>query len=393
MRRSIFPLRLVAAVILGLVVCDLAARAEDTPVITVSKGAGQIGLALNPLAGPDGAAATKTLTDDLNMAGAFALTVGPGASTYTARGTADGSGLAGKLVDRGGNTLVDKTYPGPARAAAHAFADDIVLALTHARGIAGGKIAFIATRSGAKEVYVCNTDGSDLRQLTSDHSISVGPALSPDGRRLAYTGYKSGYADVYVVNLASGTRDRVVKFPGTNTGAAFSPDGGRLALSCSRDGNPELYTTDVSGGGARRLTHTPAVESSPTWSPDGSEIIYVVSDAGSAPQLYRIGADGGTGRHVSTGFGFCTEPNWSPDGKRLAFNVREGGGFAVAVMDLGGGSAHVVATDAERPAWGADSRHLIYSDGGAVVILDVPTGKKTRVASGLGKVSEPTWSR
>ncbi len=393
MRRSIFSLRLVAAV--------FARRGGLRPGRAFRGYAGHHRFQrrwpdrtrLNPLAGPDGAAATKTLSDDLNMAGAFALTVGAGSSTYTARGTAGGSGLEGTLVDRSGNSLLNKTYPGPARAAAHAFADDIVLALTHARGIAGGKIAFIATRSGAKEVYVCDTDGSNLRQLTSDHSISVGPALSPDGRRLAYTGYKSGYADVYVVNLASGTRDRVVKFPGTNTGAAFSPDGGRLALSCSRDGNPELYTTDTGGGGARRLTHTPAVESSPTWSPDGSEIIYVVSDAGSAPQLYRIGADGGTGRHLSTGFGFCTEPNWSPDGKRVAFNVREGGGFAVAVLELGSGSAHVVATDAERPAWGADSRHLLYSDGGAVVILDVPTGKKTRVASGLGKVSEPTWSR
>ena len=393
MRRPIFSLRLVAAFVLGAVVCCPAARSEDTPVITVSKGAGQIGLALNPLTGPDGATATKTLTDDLNMAGAFALTVGSGSSTYTARGTAGGSGLDGTLVDRTGNNLLNKTYPGPARAAANAFADDIVLALTHVRGIAGGKIAFIATRSGAKEVYVCNTDGSDLRQLTSDHNISVGPALSADGRRLAYVGYKSGYADIYAVNLATGTRDRVIKFPGTNTGPAFSPGGDRLALSVSRDGNPELYVTDATGGGARRLTHTPAAESSPTWSPDGSEIIYVVSDAGSAPQLYRIGADGGTGRHISTGFGFCTEPNWSPDGKRLAFNVREGGGFAVAVMDLGGGSARVVATDAERPAWGADSRHLLYSDGGAVVILDVPTGKKIRVASGLGKISEPAWSR
>ena len=100
------------------------------------------------------------------------------------------------------------------------------------------------------------------------------------------------------------------------------------------------------------------------------------------------------GRHIATGYGYCTEPNWSPDGKRVAFNVREGGGFAVAVLDLGGGTARVVASaDAERPAWGADSRHLLYSDGSSVVILDVPTGKKTRVAGNVGKVSEPTWSR
>ena len=195
-----------------------------------------------------------------------------------------------------------------------------------------------------------------------------------------------------MIDLASGQRQRVVKFPGTNTGASFSPDGSRLAMSCSKDGNPELYVTGVDGGGARRLTHTPGVESSPTWSPDGSEIMYV-SDAGGPPQLYRISAGGGSGRRVGTGYGYCTEPDWSPDGKRVAFNVREGGGFAVAVLDLDSGSARIVAgADAQDPVWGADSRHLVYSSGDAITILDVPTGKKTRVASGLGKVSEPAWS-
>lgn len=389
-RRSLLPLFLLLALRPGTAV---RAAEDNVPVITVRKNAGQIDLALNPLAGAEGAAATKTLSDDLNMAGAFALSVGGGTATYTASGQAGGGGLEGKLVGRGGDALLNKTYPGPARAAAHQFADDIVLALTKQHGIAGGKIAFIGTRTGHKEVYTCDTDGANLRQLTNDANISVGPALSPDGRRLAYTGYKSGYADVYVINLGTGNRDRVVKFPGTNTGAAFSPDGGRLALSCSKDGNPELYTVGAGGGDGHRLTRTPGVESSPTWSPDGGEIIYV-SDAGGQPQLYRMNADGGSGRHLSTGFGYCTEPNWSPDGKRVAFNVREGGGFAVAVLDLeGGGNARVVASDAGRPAWGADSRHLLFSSGDALVILDVPTGKRTRVAGGAGKVSEATWSR
>ncbi len=392
-RRSILPLTLLLALCPGT---PARAAEDEVPVITVRKNAGQIDLVLNPLSGPEGAAATKTLTDDLNRAGAFALSVGGGTATYTARGQAGGGGgLQGTLVDRSGGSLLDKTYSGPTRAAAHQFADDIVLALTRQRGIAGGRIAFIGTRTGHKEVYVCDTDGANLSQLTNDANLSVGPALSPDGRRLAYTGYKSGYPDVYVINIATGNRDRVVKFPGTNTGASFSPDGGRLALSCSKDGNPELYTVSLGGGGgAQRLTHTPGVESSPTWSPDGGEIIYV-SDAGGQPQLYRIGADGGSGRRLATGFGYCTEPNWSPDGKRVAFNVREGGGFAVAVLDLdGGGGARVVASaDAERPAWGADSRHLVFSSGDALYLLDVPTGKRTRVASGVGKISEPTWSR
>lgn len=368
-------------------------RAEET--ITVRKSGGQIDLSVSPLGGAEGAVATRALTDDLATAGVFNLLPGGASSAYTARGTASGGGtVQGQLVDRGGATLLAKTYSaGSARAAAHQFADDIVLALTRTRGIASAKIAFTATRSGHKEIYVCDTDGGDLRQLTHDSSIAVGPALSPDGRRLAYTGYQSGYADIYLVDLASGARERIIKFPGTNTGAAFSPDGSRLAMTCSKDGNPELYVSDVRGGGARRITRTRGTESSPTWSPDGGEIIYVSDDAG-APQLYRISAGGGSGSRLNTGYGYCTEPNWSPDGAKLAFNVRAGGGFAVAVLDLRGGGARVVSGgNAEDPSWGADSRHLVYSDGETIWLLDTVSGRKTRVAGGLGRVSEPTMSR
>jgi TolB protein len=376
-----------------VVCCGGGAHSEEPAVITVRKSAALIDLAVNPLAGAEGAAATKTLTTDLNLASAFQLSATAAGASYTARGAMTAGGLQGQLVDRSGATLLNKTYNGTPQTAAHQFADDIVLALTRTHGIAGSKIAFIGTRTGRKEVYTCDADGGNLRQLTSDNSISVGPALSPDGRRLAYTGYKSGYADIYLIDLATGARSRIVKFPGTNTGAAFSADGSRLAMTCSKDGNPELYITDLNGGNAQRLTHTPSVEGSPTWSPDGSELIYE-SDASGPPLLYRISTNGGTGRLVPTGFGYCTEPNWSPDGKKIAFNVRGGGGFQAAVLELGSGSAHVVAAgDAENPVWGADSRHLIYSDGEALYMLDVPTGKRVRIIGGVGKLSEPTWSR
>ena len=375
-------------VIFCLLVFSLVAVGQEAPTITVRKG-DRVSLAVAPLGGASGPNVTKVLQNDLDLSGWFQL-VPDARGSFVVGGTAAGGTLQGRVTDSSGATVLSKSYNGSDREVAHQFADDIVETLTGNQGIATTKIAFVGTASGPKEIYLADYDGSNSRRLTSDRSISVAPSLGPGARNLAYTGYHEGYPDVYVIDVASGARQRVVKAPGTNSGAAISPDGGKMALTMSKDGNPEIYVTGLRGGMARRLTRTRGVESSPTWSSNGSELIYS-SDEGGSPQLYRIGAGGGGGRMISTGFGYCTDPSWSPDGKKVAFTVRSGGGFSVAVMELGGGGARVVASG-QNPVWGRNSRHLIYSSGSSLNLLDVPSGRTTTIVSGLGKVSEPTWS-
>ena len=382
MIRSSRLLSLLAITLLGV-----SLQATDAPTITVRKS-DALNVAFTGIGGGEGALASKVVQNDLTLAGWFAL-VQPGMASLTVSGAYAGGVLQGKVA-KGGEVVLSKNYSGNPRLAAHQFVDDIVQTLTGHKGIATSTMAFVSNWSGRKEIYLADYDGSNGRQLTHDNALSVSPALTPNGRRIAYTGYQAGYADIYVVDLGTGARVRLVKFPGTNSGARFSPDGNLLACTMSKDGNPELYVVGM-GGGARRLTHTRGAESSPAWSPDAADIIYSCDETG-APQLYRISSSGGSGRLVPTGFGYCTEPSWSPDGQRLAFNVRSGGGFSIAVMDLNGGSARIVA-QGENPVWGADSRHLIYSTGGTISLLDVPTGKSVPVISGLGKVTEPTWSR
>ena len=373
--------------------CAPRACAAPAPTITIS-GNGSIALAVAPIAGPDGAAVAKIVQGDLALSGFFSF-VDASQAAMTVNGSSSGGSLQGKVADRSGGNILLRTYSGDARQKAHAFANDIIETLTGTKGMAGSKIAFSATRSGSKELYTADYDGSNLRQLTSDRTISVAPALSPDGRLLAYTSYLHGYADIYTIDLASGARNRIVKFPGTNSGPAFSPDGSRIACTVSRDGNPELYVVSADGSGARRLTHTPGVESTPSWSPDGREIVYSSDSDTRSPQLYRISASGGSGQRIPTGHAYCTKPNWSPDGKKIAFNIREGGSFQVAVLDLATNAVRVVTggDEARDPVWGPDSRHLLFTQGGNLMLLDVQTARKVNLAGGLGSISEPTWTR
>ncbi len=373
---------------IGSISCASVGIAQDAPLITITKS-DKIAIGLNGIGGPDGATLLQLVQKDLQLSGAFSIGA-PRTGNFQVGGNVSGSSLNGSLTDRSGKSVLSRSYSGSIRAQAHAFANDIVEAITGGKGIAGTRLAFVANKSGTKEIYMVDVDGANLTQLTKDRAISVSPALSPDGSKLAYTGYQSGYADVYEVDLASGSRRCIMKFPGTNSGAAYSKSGNRIAVTLSKDGNPELYVTDSGGGSPRRLTFTPGVESSPTWSPDGSEIIFS-SDSGGSPALYRVSASGGSPSLIRTGQGYNTEPNWSPDGKKVAFNIRAGGGFSVAVLDLASGQVRQLG-EGQDPVWGADSRHIACAQAGSLVLVDIQTMQRTTIASGLGRISEPTWS-
>jgi len=67
----------------------------------------KINLTISPLDGSEGAAATKTLQNDLMLSGYFTL---GGNAAYTARGSASGGTLQGQVVDHSGGTVLSKSY-------------------------------------------------------------------------------------------------------------------------------------------------------------------------------------------------------------------------------------------------------------------------------------------
>ncbi len=385
LRSSPLILTVAAAVAVGGVIAP-GASAQAPPRIVITQDS-RPAIDLRGIGGPQGGAATEILRKDLDLSGWFTFAQ---PAAFAIDGNTGQGGFQGRVTDNRGAVVLSKVYGGPFRSQVHQFADDIVRTIVGRPGIANTKIAFVSRRTGKKEIYVADYDGANVRQITRDNTISVSPAISPDGRRVAYTSYLSGYPDLYAIDLANGSRQRIVSAPGTNSGAAFSPDGSRIALTMSKDGNPEIYLVGAGGGSGRRLTRSRAVESGPSWGPGGAEIVFA-SDSGGSPQLYRMSTGGGGPRRIATGYGFCTEPSWSPDGSRIAFTTRTGG-MSIAVTGAEGGGTQILGPG-EDPAWGANSRHLVYSTGSAIVLHDAISGRKTNVITGLGRVSEPSWSR
>ena len=146
----------------------------------------------------------------------------------------------------------------------------------------GEKIAFASTRSGSRQVWVSDSDGSNAKQLTHAFDAADTPDWSPDGNRIAF-------------------------------------------MSRTETEEPEIYVTDARGGVPKRLTTDSASDALPRWSRDGQWIILQLEPWRSVGGLEnarrggagrpgdsrrRIRAQGISRRKVSLLFSACRVSSW-----------------------------------------------------------------------------------
>jgi Tol biopolymer transport system component len=196
-------------------------------------------------------------------------------------------------------------------------------------------------------VYAMRPDGTGIRKLPGLEDFGA-PLLSPDGKLLAV----QGAGGLYVART-DGSRVRLVAKNAYD--ASWSPDSKRL-----------VFTLDACEGRG-----------------DDCYLAYDhIADLGS------VGVDGrGFRRLTRTGF-YEGEPDWSPNGRTIAF----AGDAGVYVMDADGSDARVLVRGAAVPEWAPDGRRLLVGGQAHWLVVDVATGRATRLPEPPGPFAWADWS-
>jgi TolB protein len=135
----------------------------------------------------------------------------------------------------------------------------------------GERLVFSSTRSGNRNLWTSQLDGTGVRPLTSGTTIDERPAFSPDGQRIAFVSDRSGRRAIWLMNADGGAARMLTEADVLDT-ISWSRDGSRIVFAVAGD-EPSLRAVAVADGAVQSI-RTPGPASAPAWSPREDVIAY-----------------------------------------------------------------------------------------------------------------------
>jgi Tol biopolymer transport system component len=177
----------------------------------------------------------------------------------------------------------------------------------------GTRIAFASNRSGTLEIWVSDSNGQSLNQLTNFNNPPTGsPMWSPDGKYIAFDSRPLGNPDVYVISSDGGLPRRLTNEPTQEVVPSWSRDGKWIYFTSNRSGRFEIWKMPAQGGIATQVTKNSGFHG--VESPDGQYVYY--AKASNQPALWRVPVGGGTEEPIIDGLksGYWSYWSFGKDG-------------------------------------------------------------------------------
>jgi Tol biopolymer transport system component len=162
----------------------------------------------------------------------------------------------------------------------------------------GDKILFTSDRSGDLELWTMNLDGSDQKQITNELGYDGGAFFSPDGTQIVYRAsrpkteeaikeykdlLKQGLVaptemEIFVCNADGSNVRQITHLGKANWAPFFHPSGKKIVFSSNhhskRGYDFQLYMINLDGTGLEAITTQSIFNSFPMFSPNGKQLVF-----------------------------------------------------------------------------------------------------------------------
>jgi Tol biopolymer transport system component len=275
----------------------------------------------------------------------------------------------------------------------------------------GAQIAFDASWSGPRRIWICDARGRNAMQLTNDESEAtahVRPRWSPDGMKIVFQNIEVTKSDVRIVDVRTREMKWVTDDFVTDVHPVWSFDGGSILCSSYRGGGINLWRIpiDIDGtpaGPMQQITAGPGHDVDVDTPRSENRLVFAILKQNA--ELWRLPVDAMTGaasgapEQVVAGSRENTRGAWSPDGERIAFGSDRTGEMNLWLRSLRDGKTRRLTSGPGgdyQPNWSPDGQSLAFFSGRAETIdiwcFDFDGETLTRLTRGQGININPFYS-
>src|SRR6478735_3495064 len=160
------------------------------------------------------------------------------------------------------------------------------------------KIVFTSTRNGDLDLYVMDIDGKNVKQITNEVGYDGGAFFSPDGKKIVFRASrfktdeeKKEYLDylkqglvaptameIFTCNVDGSELKQITHLGKANWAPFYHPSGKKIMFSSNHKGTRgfefNIFMINEDGSGLEQVTYDKVFDSFPMFSPNGKKLVF-----------------------------------------------------------------------------------------------------------------------